>query len=244
MVNQQKCVLITGAARRIGAEISRAFHAAGFTVIVHYLKSAEEAEGLVDSFNQQRPNSAWAINADLSSIEQIRKLVDKVSERYGGLDVLVNNASSFYPTPVGQTTETQWDELMASNLKASFFLSQATKNLLAKRAGCIVNMVDIYAQKALPEYLVYSVAKSGLQSLTRGLAKELAPNIRVNGVAPGIVLWPENNATEDNDRMIERVPLKKKGVPSDIAKTVLFLAQDAPYITGQVIAVDGGKSLV
>jgi pteridine reductase len=244
MAEIERFALITGGARRIGAEISRALHGQGYSIIVHYRNSIKDAQMLIDSFNEQRKGSAWGVKADLASVEQIEQLAQEVGERCGGLDVLVNNASSFYPTPISTVEEAQWDKLMASNLKAPFFLSQATRDLLASRNGCIINLVDIYAQRALPNYLVYSAAKSGLQALTKGLAKELAPDIRVNGVAPGIILWPEENDAERNEGILQGIPLKKKGEPSDIAKTVLFLVKDAPYITGQIIAVDGGKSLV
>ncbi|HIL91689.1 MAG TPA: pteridine reductase [Cycloclasticus sp.] len=244
MSNIQKIVLITGAARRIGADIAKTFHAAGFGVVVHYHTSNVEAEALAVSLNGQRKNSAWTVKADLQSVEQIGEMVNDALVKAGRLDVLVNNASTFYETPIESATEQQWDDLMGCNLKAPFFVSQAALSALKESQGCIVNLVDIYAKRALPRYPIYSVAKAGLSALTESLAKELAPTVRVNGVSPGVILWPEDQSIEDSEAIVNRIPLQRQGSPNDIAETVLFLAKDAHYITGQVIAVDGGKSLV
>jgi len=243
-VATQKIVLITGAARRIGAEIAKTFHAVGYGVVLHCRDSKEAADKLMASLNAERENSAWVLQADLQSVEAIRHMVSGAVEKNGRLDVLVNNASSFYETSVETTDEAQWNDLMGSNLKAPFFVSQAAYSALKKTQGSIVNIVDIYAKKALSSYPVYSTAKSGLYALTKSLAKELAPDIRVNGVSPGAILWPEKQSIEKSEEVLKKIPLQCQGKPSDIAKAVLFLARDASYITGQVLAVDGGKSLV
>ncbi|OUR82120.1 pteridine reductase [Cycloclasticus sp. 46_120_T64] len=244
MSSIQKIALITGAARRIGAAIATSLHQAGYGVVLHYRQSAESAERLAARLNAERADSAWVMQADLHSLEQMNQLVEQLLLSRGRLDVLVNNASSFYPTPMGEVSEQQWDDLLGSNLKAPFFLSQAAFPALAKHEGCIVNIVDIYAQRALPSYPVYSSAKAGLYALTETLAKELAPKVRVNAVSPGVIFWPENHQAELVDEIIKKVPLQRQGQASDIAETVLFLVQKANYITGQIIAVDGGKGLV
>lgn len=244
MSSHQKIALVTGASRRIGAQISISLHQAGYGVVVHYRQSKTCADELAATLNARRANSAWSLQADLQSVDEINALPERLMALCGRLDVLVNNASSFYPTPVGDVNEQQWDELMGSNLKAPFFLSQAASPLLQKQRGCIINIVDIYAQRALADYPVYSTAKAGLSALTETLAKELAPYVRVNAVSPGAILWPENKAIESVEAVLKKIPLQRQGQPSDIAETVLFLAQQAAYITGQVIAVDGGKGLV
>ncbi len=244
MSNIQKIALITGAARRIGAEIATSLHKAGYGVVLHCRQSRQEAECLAATLNAQRNDSAWVMQADLQSVTQINRLIDQLLSQHGRLDVLINNASSFYPTPISEVNEQQWDELLGSNLKAPFFLSQAAFPALAKHEGCIVNMVDIYAKRALPNYPVYSSAKAGLYALTETLAKELAPKVRVNAVSPGVIFWPENNEPEQADEVLKKVPLQRQGKASDIAEMVLFLVEKASYITGQIIAVDGGKSLV
>jgi len=240
----QKIALITGASRRIGAEISTSLHQAGYGVVLHYRQSKACADKLAVSLNAKRADSAWTLQADLQSVKEINALLDRLISTRGRLDVLVNNASSFYPTPLGKASEEQWDDLMGSNLKAPFFLSQAAAPALQKQQGCIVNIVDIYAKRSLPDYPVYSTAKAGLSALTAALAKELAPNVRVNAVSPGAILWPDNKTIESVDAVIKKIPLQRQGQASDIAETVLFLVQQAAYITGQVIAVDGGKGLV
>jgi pteridine reductase len=237
-------VLITGGARRVGAEIARTLHAAGADIFIHYRSSAAAAIALADQFNQARPHSAAIHAAQLSSAEAPEKLVAAVLLEYGRLDILINNASSFYPTPVGEITLAQWDDLMGSNLKAPLFLSQAAAPSLARQRGLIINMIDIHGLRPLKAHPVYSTAKAGLAMLTRALARELGPEIRVNGIAPGPVLWPEGNMEDELKReIIDKTALKRHGTPQDIARTALFLARDAPYITGQIIAVDGGRSI-
>lgn len=244
MSDIQKIALITGAARRIGANIAKTLHEAGYGVVIHYRKSSMEANELVQQLNERRANSAWAVKADLRSVEQIKFLFDETMVAAGRLDVLVNNASSFYPTPMGGVAEQQWDDLLGSNLKAPFFISQAAAPELKKRRGCIVNIVDIYAKRSLADYPVYSVAKAGLYALTESLAKELAPEVRVNGVSPGVILWPQAGAVKEAEKVLAKIPLQRQGSAKDIAETVFFLVAQASYITGQVIAVDGGKSLL
>ena len=237
-------VLITGAARRVGAEIARTLHAAGADILIHYRSSAAAAIALADEFNHVRAHSAAIHAAHLSNAEAPEKLVAAALLEFGRLDILINNASSFYPTPVGQITLPQWDDLIGSNLKAPLFLSQAAAPSLKKQHGLIINMIDIHALRPLKGHAVYSTAKAGLAMLTRALARELGPDVRVNGIAPGPVLWPEGEMDADLKReIIDKTALKRHGTPQDIARTALFLARDAPYITGQIIAVDGGRSI-
>jgi pteridine reductase len=237
-------VLITGGARRVGAEIARTLHAAGASVLIHYRSSAAAAIALADQLNHARTRSAAVYPAHLSAAQAPEKLVAATLSEFGRLDILINNASSFYPTPVGQITVQQWDDLIGSNLKAPLFLSQAAAPSLAKQRGLIINMVDIHAWRPLKAHPVYSTAKAGLAMLTRALARELGPDIRVNGIAPGPVLWPEGNMDDDlKGEIIAKTALKRHGTPQDVARTALFLAKDAPYITGQIIAVDGGRSI-
>ncbi len=237
-------VLITGAAKRIGAACARFLHRHGCNLILHYQHSQLEALALVAELNAIRPNSAVAFNADLLQVEQVQGLAAKALAVWGGVDVLINNASQFYPTPVAQVTEADWDSLLNSNLKAPFFLAQALRDSLLERQGCIINMVDIYAQKPLLGAPIYSIAKAGLQAMTQALAKELAPNVRVNAVAPGAILWPEADVADgQKQEILQKVALQRCGNADDIAKAVWFLIADAPYITGQTISVDGGRSL-
>jgi pteridine reductase len=241
---RDQVVLITGAARRVGAEIARTLHAAGANVLIHYRCSAAAAIALAAEFNQARPHSAAIHGAHLSKAEAPEKLVAATLLEFGRLDILINNASSFYPTPVGQITLPQWDDLMGSNLKAPLFLSQAAAPSLRAQRGLIINMIDIHALRPLKSHPVYSTAKAGLAMLTRALARELGPEIRVNGIAPGPVLWPESEMDAAlKSEIIDKTALKRHGTPQDIARTALFLAKDAPYITGQIIAVDGGRSI-
>src|ERR1700716_2412120 len=241
---RDQVVLITGGARRVGAEIARTLHAAGASILIHYRSSAAAAIALAGHFNQIRPHSAAIHSAHLSTPDAPEKLVAAALLEYGRLDVLINNASSFYPTPVGQITLPQWDDLMGSNLKAPLFLSQAAAPSLARQRGLIINMIDIHALRPLKAHPVYSVAKAGLAMLTRALARELGPEVRVNGIAPGPVLWPEGDMDEELKReILDKTALKRHGTPQDIARTALVLARDAPYITGQIIAVDGGRSI-
>jgi pteridine reductase len=241
---RDQVVLITGGARRVGAEIARTLHAAGANIVIHYRSSAAAAIALADQLNRLRPRSATIHSAHLSTADAPEKLVAATLLEFGRLDILVNNASSFFPTPIGQITVPQWDDLMGSNLKAPLFLSQAAAPSLRARHGLIINMIDIHGLRPLKAHPVYSSAKAGLAMLTRALARELGPEIRVNGIAPGPVLWPEVDMEADLKReIIDKTALKRHGTPQDIARTALFLAKDAPYITGQIIAVDGGRSI-
>jgi pteridine reductase len=237
-------VLITGGARRVGAQIARTLHAAGANLFIHYRTSAAAAIALGDELNSIRPHSAAIHAAHLLSEDAPQRLVTAALQEFGRLDVLINNASNFYPTPMGQITQPHWDDLMGSNLKAPLFLSQAAAPSLRTQHGLIINMIDIHAFRPLKSHPVYSVAKAGLAMLTRSLARELGPQIRVNGIAPGPVLWPEAAMQDDlKHEIIDKTALKRHGTPQDVARTALFLAQDAPYITGQIIAVDGGRSI-
>lgn len=237
-------VLVTGAARRIGAEIASTLHRAGARVAIHYRSSRSDAQTLVDSLNDRRVDSARAMQSDLVLDGEPEKLVAEVIDWAGRLDVVVNNASSFYPTPFGSMTHDQWADLMGSNLKAPLFLSQAAAPHLKASRGCIVNIVDIHAQRPLRDHAIYGSAKAGLVMLTRSMAKDLAPNVRVNGIAPGAILWPENGMDSATKKLItEQIPLARQGTPGDIAAGVLFLVRDAPYVTGQIIAIDGGRSI-
>lgn len=238
--------LITGGGRRIGAEIATQLHQHGFNVIIHYLRSSSEANGLAKRLNETRENSAITIKADLTQLGSVKKLGSDAIGTWGRLDVLINNASSYYPTEFGKVNEKDWDDLQASNSKAPFFLSQSVSAELTKQQGCIVNIVDIHAERPVLEYSPYTIAKAGIAMLTKSLARELAPKVRVNGVAPGVIIWPENAAEhseQEKQRILEQIPLAREGSAKDIAKTVLFFVKDAPYITGQILAVDGGRSI-
>ena len=243
-----KIALVTGGAQRVGAAIVKQLHAQGWTVIIHYRYSEQAAHELCQTLNQQRANSAFCVYANLDNVEEINALPSQLLVLTGRVDALVNNASSFYPTPIGQANLAAWDDLMSSNARAPFFLSQALRPLLQQAQGCIVNIVDIHAQKPFKDYPIYCMAKAALQTMTYALAKDLAPFIRVNGVAPGAILWPEANTHSEispdaQQQILAGIPLQRVGCPEDIAKTVSFLINDAPYITGQIIAVDGGRSL-
>ncbi len=240
----KKNILITGAAKRIGAICARLLHAQGCNVFLHYKSSQFEAEQLCEELNQHRPDSAKLIQADLLKMQDIEYIAQAANSSWGGVDILVNNASSFYPTPIKDSTEAQWDDLLGSNLKAPFFLSKALSNSLTARKGCIINIVDIHAERGLPGYPIYSIAKAGLVAMTKVLAKELAPSIRVNAIAPGAILWPETGLTEQQQtEILQRVPLQRNGSPEDIAKALLYLVKDASYVTGQILNVDGGRTL-
>ncbi len=235
--------LVTGAGKRIGACIARALHSAGAGVAIHYRSSAEDAENLAAELNAERANSALAVQADLLDIDSLRSLVDELLASTGSLDILVNNASSFYPTPLAELTLEHWDDLMGTNLKAPLFLCQAAAPHLKARGGCIVNLIDIHAQRPLRHHTIYGPAKAGLAMLTRSLARDLAPDIRVNGVSPGAILWPEEGMTESiKQDILRQVPLKRPGDAQDIADCIVYLVRDAHYVTGQIIAVDGGRS--
>ena len=236
--------LVTGSARRIGAEIVRQLHGAGARVAIHHRSSVVDAEKLRDELNAVRPDSAEMFAADLLETETLQDLLDAVISWSGQLDILVNNASSFYPTPVGTVTESNWRDLMGSNLKAPLFLTQAAHPHLRARGGNVVNIVDIHARRPLSGHLVYGPAKAALEMLTKSLAKELAPEVRVNGVSPGAILWPEGGMSDDDrNAILKQIPLGRTGGPEDIAGCVLWLVRDATYVTGQVIAIDGGRSL-
>ena len=236
--------LVTGAARRVGATIARHLHAAGYDVALHARRSHAELDALIASLEAKRPRSTLALDADFENVDSLPPLVEKAIARFGRLDALVNNASAFYPTPVGTATAAQWDELFAANARAPFFLSQAAAPHLAKRHGSIVNLVDIYAERPLARHPVYSMSKAAIAAMTRALAIDLAPDVRVNGVAPGAVLWPENGKNDaDRAALVERTPLKRVGSPDDVASAVLWLVRDAPFVTGEIIRVDGGRHL-
>lgn len=239
-----RSVLITGAARRIGAALARGFHAQGANVCIHFHRSGGEAEQLRDELNTARANSAIAVGADLLDLDALPGLVDGTVRAFGRLDVLINNASTFYPTPLGAVTARNWDDLMGTNLRAPLFLSQAAAPLLKDTQGLILNMIDIHAQRPLPQHPVYSSGKAGLMMLTRALARELAPEVRVNGIAPGPILWPEGGIDDAvKQEIIDKTLLKRSGSPPDIVRTALFFAKDAPFVTGQILAVDGGRSV-
>ncbi len=239
-----KCVLVTGGAKRIGAATSRLLHQAGFKLIIHCCLSHQAANALADELNTVRDDSVKVIQGDLNNESIYDKLIEQAFQCWNRLDVLVNNASSFYPTPVGSITLDDWNNLVNTNMKAPLFLSQAAAPYLKQTQGSIVNMIDVHGQRPMKEHTVYCAANAGLGMLTMSLAKELGPDIRVNGVAPGAILWPEKNMPAHMKNLIlERTALKRPGEPIDIARTILFLIRDADYITGQIIAVDGGRTL-
>lgn len=239
-----RAVLITGAARRVGAAIARLLHAHGANVVIHHRSSASDAQALRDELEGRRRGSVSLVRADLSDPQSYAACIEAAVGAFGRLDVLVNNASSFYPTPVGEITEAHWHDLVGSNLKAPLFLSQAAAPHLRRAGGLILNLVDIHAIRPLRRHTVYSIAKGGLVVLTRSLARELAPEVRVNAIAPGPVMWPEGGADEAlREEIIERTALKRMGTPQDIARAALFFVRDAPFVTGQVLAVDGGRSI-
>lgn len=235
--------LVTGSAVRLGRQMIISLHQQGYRVIIHYHRSKQAADQLAADLNTITPSSAATVAADLTDDSSITRLADQVLSCFGRLDLLVNNASSFYPTPLASASQDQWHDLFGSNVKAPYFLSQALAPELAKRQGCIINMVDIHAEKPLAEHSIYCMAKAALQMMTKALARELAPSVRVNGIAPGAILWPNQDLPEhDKTAILSQVPMQRLGNPTDIANTLLFLAQ-APYVTGQIVAVDGGRSL-
>jgi pteridine reductase len=243
---QTKVVLVTGAAKRIGARITRTFHQAGYNIILHYNRSTDEAHELQEKLNSERPDSVTLLKLDLVNHSKWNDLRDQCMDTWGRLDVLVNNASTFYPTVIGAASDSEWNDLIGSNLKAPFFLSQTLAPCLKEFAGNIVNICDIHGDRPLKNYSIYSIAKAGLAMMTRSLAKELAPEVRVNGIAPGAILWPDEKAEVSEGlkaTIIRQIPLKRQGAPEDVANTALFLARDAPYVNGQILSVDGGRSL-
>jgi pteridine reductase len=240
-----KTVLITGGARRVGAAIARELHAAGANLAIHYRKSNQDADALAAGLNATRPGSAATVQADLMDLGRLPALVGFAVERFGTLDVLVNNASTFYPTKIGEITAAAFEDLFGTNVRAPLFLSQAAAPALRATRGLIINIVDIHALRPLRHYTTYCAAKAALHMLTRSLAKELGPEVRVNGISPGPVLWPEGGGGDPSmrDKVIQRTILKRMGTPADIAQSALFFAANAPFITGQILAVDGGRSV-
>ena len=246
-MNPRKATLITGAARRIGATIVRRLHAEGMAIALHYHRSRDEAEALASELNAVRPDSVLPLCADLCDTARIPGLIEACVAAFGRLDVLINNASSFYPTPLAEVDEQAWDNLVGTNLKAPLFLARAAARPLATNGGCIVNIADLYGVFPLAGYTVYSAAKAGLIMLTRALAAELAPDVRVNAVAPGAILWSADHDREvqrERERILARTALGRLGQPEDIAAAVLYLARDAAYTTGAVLPVDGGRGLI
>lgn len=239
-----RVALITGAGRRLGAAISAGLHDAGYHVVLHCRQSVADAEALAETLNAKRMNSARVIQGDLRDVAALPQLVATAFSFWGTLDVLVNNASAFYPTPFETATDAMWEDLLGTNLKAPFFLARSAAPYLTSTGGTIVNLCDIHAEHTLEGYSIYSISKAGLVALTKSLAKELAPSVRVNGVAPGAILWPESASNPDEEtQILARVPLARIGSPGDIANAVVFLVDRAPYVTGQILAVDGGRSL-
>lgn len=236
--------LITGAAKRVGAEIARALHAAGYDLSLHCRRSVDEANTLAAELETRRPDSTLVLQAELADLDALPALVDTTVAHFGRLDALVNNASAFFPTPIGSATPDQWQSLFASNAQAPFFLAQAALPALRASHGAIVNLVDIYAERPLANHPLYCMAKAALGAMTRSLALDLGPEIRVNGVAPGAVMWPSDGKPyDDQQSMLARTPLRRAGSPHDVAGAVLWLLRDAPFVTGQIIRVDGGRTL-
>lgn len=243
---QGKTVLVTGGAKRVGAAIVRRLHAAGANIVIHFHSSQNEALALCFELNGMRQDSAQCVQADLVDVAALQPMVEEATRCFGRLDALINNASSFYATPLEALDEAQWMDLVGTNLKAPLFLAQAAAAELKRHSGCIISIVDIHAERPMHGHLLYSVAKAGLVALTKSLAQELAPQVRVNAVAPGVIIWPEGDEWNDEEKrrkIVAHTLLKREGEPDDIARTVQFLIADAPYITGQVIAVDGGRSI-
>ena len=244
--DRNKVVLITGGAKRVGAAICRSLHAEGYTMMIHYKSSLQEAQSLKAELNLHRPNSVAIVQGDLLDIASIPNLVAATVNTFGRLDVLINNASTYYASELGEIDESKWHDLVGSNLKAPLFLSQAAASELRKNYGCIVNITDMHVERPKKGYIIYSVAKAGLVTLTKSLAHELSPEVRVNAVAPGPVQWPDSNPQFDEvyrQRVINQTLLKRVGEAEDVAKAVKFLIADAPFITGHVLAVDGGRSI-
>ena len=242
---QGRIVLITGGAKRVGAAICRRLHAAGASLMLHYRRSAGEARLLQAELNHVRADSVALIQADLLDLNKLPAIIDRTLQKFGRLDALVNNASSFFPTPVGDITPQAWDDLIGTNLRAPLFLAQAAAPALRKTQGAIVNIADIHAERPLKNFVVYSVAKAGLIAVTRSLARELAPEVRVNAIAPGPILWPDDSSFDElsRQRIVSHTPLKREGDPDDIAKAVYYLIAEATYVTGDTISVDGGRHI-
>ncbi|WP_137167313.1 pteridine reductase [Salinimonas lutimaris] len=235
--------LVTGGAKRIGAQLVKTLHQQGHNVIIHYHHSQEAAQSLADALNQLRPASACVVQADLCNLNEVSHLAARAQQCYGRVDVLVNNASAFYPTPLGSVTQQDWQALTGSNVQGPLFLIQALADALTHSQGCVINMIDMHIDRPLPQHSVYVAAKTALASVTRSLAAEMAPAVRVNGIAPGAILWPERSLCDaEKQNLLDSIPLNTLGTPDDIAHTMLFLLQ-ASYITGQIIYVDGGRSI-
>lgn len=244
MASNTPVALVTGSARRVGASIARRLHAAGYDLVIHHRDSATEAAALQAGLERDRPGSTLVLQADLAHFDRLPEMIAQSIGRFGRLDALVNNASAFYPTPIGTTTPAAWDDLFAANARAPFFLAQAAAPHLRATGGAIVNLVDVHAGRPLRGHTLYVMAKAALATLTESLALELAPEIRVNAVAPGAVLWPEQGKSEAaKAALLEAVPLRRMGTPEDVAEAVRWLLMDARYTTGQVLKVDGGRSL-
>jgi pteridine reductase len=236
--------LVTGAARRIGAAIARRLHGAGYDVALHRHRSRAELDALIAELEASRANSTLALAADLCRVGELEPMIAATRQCFGRLDALVNNASAFYATPVGLATEAAWDELFGANARGPFFLAQAAAPHLAERSGAIVNIVDVYAESPLPDYAIYCMSKAALAMMTKALARELAPRVRVNGIAPGAILWPDAGKSEaERTALVERTPLRRTGTPEDVAGAVLWLLRDAPFVTGEIVRVDGGRHL-
>jgi pteridine reductase len=242
--SRRPVALITGAARRIGAAIARRLHDAGYDLALHCRNSRSELDALIAELELARAQSTLALQAELGDVNGLAALVSAAVDRFGRLDALVNNASAFYPTPVDTATPAQWDELFGANVRAPYFLAQAAAPALAEHDGAIVNIVDIYADSPLPQHSLYCMSKAALAMMTKALARDLGPAVRVNGVAPGAVLWPDyGKSYVDREAMVERTPLKRTGSPQDVAGAVLWLLRDAPFVTGEIVRVDGGRHL-
>jgi len=241
---ERPVALITGGVKRVGAEIARTLHAAGYDLVLHFRSSVNEAVALAAELEHQRAGSTLAIQGELADLDGLPAMIEQALQHYGRLDALVNNASAFFPTPVGSATTAQWNELFASNAQAPFFLAQAATPALRETHGAIVNLIDVYAERPLANHPIYCMAKAALAAMTRSLALDLAPDIRVNGIAPGAVMWPSDGKPyDDQQAMLARTPLRRAGSPQDVAGAVLWLLRDAPFVTGQVIRIDGGRSL-
>lgn len=240
---KSKTVLITGAAKRIGAAIAEHLHRAEMNIIIHHNTSKKEANNLVDKLNESRPDSAITVQADLEYHDSYAALINSSLAFKGSIDVLINNASVFYPSPLDTLSNEQWNETINSNLKAPLFLSQLVASSLSKNKGCIINIADIHANRPLKDHSIYSISKAGLIMLTQSLAKELAPNVRVNAISPGAITWPKDMSEKKKQSILEHTALKRTGSMEDISKAVLFLINDADYITGQVLNIDGGRTL-
>jgi pteridine reductase len=244
IMSSRKTALVTGAAARIGASICKTLHGRGCDVLLHYNSNQQAAQQLAEELNRQRDGSVTIVQADLSSPDGVESLAGQCRSLFGNLDILVNNASRFYPSEVGDTRAWQWDDLMNSNLRGPFFLVQALLDELRTAGGSVINIVDIHADRPMPQHAVYCMSKAGLAMMTKALAAELGPAIRVNGVAPGAILWPENEPdSAEKQAILDATALGRIGAPGDIASAVAYLALDAPYVTGQILAVDGGRSL-